>query len=60
RPAGQWNVGREFNRRLKKRFDERGIEIPFPHLTVWAGQDKRGQAPPLRTVAVSDQRSAGS
>ena len=30
RPIQQWNVGREFNRRMKIAFDERGIEIPFP------------------------------
>jgi moderate conductance mechanosensitive channel len=31
----QWAVGREFNRRLKRRFDDLGIEIPFPQMTVW-------------------------
>ena len=30
-PFGRWSVTREFNRRMKKRFDELGIEIPFPH-----------------------------
>src|SRR5205085_7504817 len=30
----QWNVKREFLKRLKKAYDERGIEIPFPQLTV--------------------------
>jgi moderate conductance mechanosensitive channel len=30
-PAQRWAVMREFNRRMKKRFDELGIEIPFPH-----------------------------
>jgi small-conductance mechanosensitive channel len=30
-PFGRWAVGREFNRRMKMRFDEAGIEIPFPH-----------------------------
>ena len=30
RPLQQWRIGREFNRRLKMVFDERGIEIPFP------------------------------
>ena len=30
-PFGRWNVLREFNRRMKKRFDEFGIEIPYPH-----------------------------
>lgn len=51
-PLEQWGVKREFLKRLKKAFDERGIEIPFPHLTVYAGQDKSGAAPtlPLRLV----------
>lgn len=44
-PLQQWSVGREFNRRLKKRFDELGIEIPFPHMTVYPGESKGGQAP---------------
>jgi len=34
RPLQQWTVGREYNRRLKKRFDELGIEIPFPQQTL--------------------------
>lgn len=50
KPIKQWRVGREFNRRLKKKFDERKIEIPFPHITLYLGQDKKGQAPPLRIV----------
>ncbi len=33
-PGKQWNVLREFNRRMKAVFDARGIEIPFPHLTL--------------------------
>jgi small conductance mechanosensitive channel len=35
-PIEQWNVRREYLRRLKKAFDERGIEIPFPQLTLHA------------------------
>ena len=46
RPLKQWRVGREFNRRMKKVFDERGIEIPFPHRTVYWGAPKEGQASP--------------
>lgn len=49
-PIRQWAVGREFNRRLKKRFDELDIEIPFPHVTLYAGQNKDGSAPPLNVV----------
>lgn len=45
-PIRQWEVGREFNRRMKKAFDARGIEIPFPHQTLYFGTDKDGKAPP--------------
>ena len=48
RPIKQWEIGREFNRRLKRAFDQRGIEIPFPHVTLYMGQDKTGIAPALR------------
>jgi moderate conductance mechanosensitive channel len=48
KPGKQWSVGREFNRRLKKLFDARGIEIPFPHRTIYWGEPKRGKAPPLQ------------
>ena len=39
KPIEQWGVGREFRRRLKKAFDEQGIEIPFPHRTVYWGEE---------------------
>jgi small conductance mechanosensitive channel len=45
-PIKQWQVGRAFNRLVKQRFDEQGIEIPFPHRTIYFGQDKQGLAPP--------------
>jgi moderate conductance mechanosensitive channel len=37
-PAAQWQVGREMNRRIKKRFDAEGIEIPFPHRSIYFGE----------------------
>jgi small conductance mechanosensitive channel len=54
----QWRTGREFNRRLKKRFDELGIEIPFPHTTVYFGEPKEGKAPPAR-LAIAAENGAG-
>ena len=39
-PIKQWDVAREFRRRLKNRFDELGIEIPFPHRTIYWGSAK--------------------
>ena len=48
RPVKQWMVRREYNRRMKRRFDELDIEIPFPHQTIYFGVDKEGGAPPAR------------
>jgi small conductance mechanosensitive channel len=39
-PIKQWDVAREFRRRLKNRFDALGIEIPFPHRTLYLGAGK--------------------
>lgn len=36
-PSAQWEIGREFNKRLKVAFDEQGVEIPFPHRTIYWG-----------------------
>ena len=52
----QWSVRREFLRRLKQSFDDAGIEIPYPHLTVYAGQDKEGNAPPLNLRTIEAQQ----
>jgi len=60
KPIKQWSVGREFNRRLKKRFDELDIEIPFPHVTLYAGQDKKGEAPPLNLNTRSNEPTLNS
>lgn len=37
-PGEQWAIGREYRRLLKIAFDEKGIEIPFPHTTVYWGE----------------------
>ena len=42
-PIKQWEVMRECRRRIKNRFDELGIEIPFPHRTVYWGTGKDNQ-----------------
>jgi small-conductance mechanosensitive channel len=60
RPLKQWEVSREFNRRVKNRFDQLGIEIPFPHQTVYFGQDKEGRAPPALVRLQQEQAAAGS
>ncbi len=46
-PLEDVNTRREFLYRVKKAFDLAGIEIPYPHLTVYAGQDRQGSAAPF-------------
>lgn len=46
-PLQQWTVRREYLRRLKAAFDDKGVEIPFPHVTLYAGVGKDGTAPAL-------------
>jgi small-conductance mechanosensitive channel len=37
-PLAQWTVRRAYLQRIKEAFDRRGVEIPFPHVTVYAGR----------------------
>jgi small conductance mechanosensitive channel len=39
-PIKQWDVAREFRRRLKKAYDERGFEIPYPTRTLHVVREK--------------------
>jgi small-conductance mechanosensitive channel len=39
KPIMQWTTGREYRRRLKIAFDKQNIEIPFPHTTVYWGEE---------------------
>ena len=54
-PLEQWGVRREFLRRLKEAFDARGIEIPYPHVTIYVGQDKSGIPSALRVLKIKDE-----
>ncbi len=56
-PLAQWTVRREYLRRLKFAFDEHGIEIPFPHVTLYPGVDKSGDAPALRVARLENPRA---
>jgi len=40
-PLKQWEVGRELRRRIKNRFDEKGIQIPFPHRVLFWEEPKK-------------------
>lgn len=39
RPGQQWGIGREYRKRLKETFDLHRIEIPFPHQTLYWGEE---------------------
>ncbi len=41
KPLKQWLVARELRRRIKNRFDAEGVEIPYPHVTVYWGAQSR-------------------
>jgi small conductance mechanosensitive channel len=58
-PGSQWGVGRAYNEIVKRVFDERGIEIPFPHRTIYWGEDKQGKAPPLRVAKDGGEEKKG-
>lgn len=47
-PGKQWGVGRAYNRLVKRVFDERGIEIPYPHTTLFLGEAKDGSTQQIR------------
>jgi small conductance mechanosensitive channel len=48
-PLKQVEVGRELRRRIKKTFDAKGIEIPFPHTSVYFGEASKPFVVELRT-----------
>ena len=54
-PGTQWGIGRAYNEICKRIMDERGIEIPFPHQTVYFGEDKDGTATHLRLDRNADE-----
>ena len=39
KPGQQWGIGREYRKRLKEAFDVHHIEIPFPHQTIYWGEE---------------------
>lgn len=46
-PGKQWAIGRAYNELCKRVLDARGIEIPYPHQTIYFGENKDGSAPAL-------------
>lgn len=62
RPLEQWTVRRAYLKRLKDAFDKHAIEIPYPHLTLYAGQAKDGSTPPflIQSTGAAASGTAGN
>lgn len=56
-PGDQWSVGYAYNRLVKIYFDRAGIEIPYPHHTVYFGHNKGRTTPPLDIRTVREDRA---
>lgn len=57
-PMKQWEVTGELRKRLKKAFDDEGIEIPWPHVKLYFGESQQGN--PIACKACSSPNLAGS
>ncbi len=58
RPLKQWTVKREMLRLIKNKFDELGIEIPFPHRTIFHRRESEGEQFGRGWLAEGDDRNA--
>src|SRR5690606_2598126 len=56
-PGKQWAVGRAFNELVKVVFDERGIEIPYPQMTLHFPGDEQRRAPSLEAPGAGQDDS---
>jgi small-conductance mechanosensitive channel len=54
-PLAQWDVRREYYKRIKRAFEEHGIEIPTPHMTLYSGTLKDGSS----AIKLDGQAPAG-
>jgi len=60
KPMKQWEIMGEMRKRIKIRLDAEGIEIPFPHQTVYWGEAQPPFRPDLVTDAVRDVSAPGT
>jgi len=63
-PGKQFGLGRAYTELVKKVFDERDIEMPFPHTTLFLGRDKEGNTDelPIKLESISppsDSKDSG-
>ena len=56
----QWDVGREYRRRLKPAFDAAGITIPFPQRSIWFENALPDRDPPSRVWLIQAKQCVSS
>jgi len=53
----QWVIGRVYNELIKEMFEERGIEIPFPHVTLNVNNEDLARLPmPLKATSSEEEQ----
>jgi len=57
-PGDRFGLTREFNRRIKQRFDAAGIEFPFPQTQIWLARTPKKPPSPAGEGSESDDQSS--
>src|SRR3990172_1275448 len=57
-PIRQWDVMGELRKRIKKAFDEEGIEIPYPHRVMMQPRGAAGVSDPAQPQLSSEEAEA--
>lgn len=58
RPMKQWEVTGELRKRLKKAFDDEDIEIPWPHVKLYFGENQSGSPTTCKTCSTTNLASS--
>jgi small conductance mechanosensitive channel len=58
KPMRQWEIMGELRKRIKKAFDEEGIEIPWPHIKLFFGQDQSNEYLACKACSHTNLQSA--
>ncbi len=58
-PIRQWDIAGQYRLRVKKAFDEMGIEIPFPHRTLYWGEGQPNIMHHQQAASIQSDESSG-
>jgi len=60
KPIEQWTVTGELRKRVKKAFDDEGVEIPWPHVKLYLGKETGKKSLPLLRARCSVPNASGN